>query len=547
VILGEPEPSAAVVERVDLRSGAADFEHSRSCYAVPGVALTSTRPMACNTAIPDAMTRRARLALAPMLLGLVACRGSGRAQPGAADAADAAVTAAEVPEDAGALFPRGGRVFFADDPNEPEIFKHQELFVEKDDFGTRVVFRGEDLTTATVDAQGHVVHVGNLDTTLAFTLHADGTFDGSRKTPSSTLAVWRRAPPPPLPPALLTSGLRLEGFLGSDVRYRMHFWQEKNETVGVARYVTTRDDLRMRGILNDATRTLELDERTPDGDVVGHVTATLIDAGTRLVGSWTSADGTRRLPLLLLRGFYPDRLALGARAVSAQEHYADDCGAIEDFVHPVVDGLPPRITQLIDAELGTLTLRGHGYPEPFSPDVLARTQPGSSVDWTHCAGRGPNDRGHEQSVFIATPLGGPWFAFEIAHYAQRGTAESRSWSDCVVVSLATAEMLEPAALLDATTRATLTDRARKAAVANVAEIFDGGRVKDPRLLLEAARALELDGAPLCVEETKVRFVTPRSAFAPPEPVFTRDEVARLLPAGKLRSLVEKKTAGTGSR
>ena len=41
----------------------------------------------------------------------------------------------------------------------------------------------------------------------------------------------------------------------------------------------------------------------------------------------------------------------------------------------------------------------------------------------------------------------------------------------------------------------------------------------------------------------MRFVTPRGVFAPPEPVFTRDEVAQLLPAGKLRSIVESKAKG----
>ncbi len=315
----------------------------------------------------------------------------------------------------------------------------------------------------------------------------------------------------------------------------------------MARYAATREELRLRGKLYRDTRTLAVDEVDGQGRVVGHVEALVLghpfakpfSATMRLVGTWTSPDGTRKLPVRLDEGYYPDRVTVATgQSVVAQEHYAAHCDKIEEVVWPVLEGAPSNVTTPANAALKALTMQGPST-EPVPPEIAALLKRGTAIDRAHCSDKTPEDRGNDSGVFVATPLHASWVAIEFEHYWQQGTISGNVWTDCVAVDLATGEIVAPGTLLDDKTRATLTARARKTALAQFADA--GAAETSNDRMRHAADQLSLENVPLCIEEKQVRFaLMSHRVFGPSQPTFTREEVSRLLPAGKLRDLIEKR-------
>jgi len=167
--------------------------------------------------------------------------------------------------------------------------------------------------------------------------------------------------------------------------------------------------------------------------------------------------------------------------------------------------------------------------------------PGARIKRVACPAD-PERRGTTRAVFTATVLHDAWVALDFEHYSQEGSLSGRVWNDCIAVDLATGEVALPARLLDAATRATLTARARKEALASLGPPPDASVDASVDPLDEGARRaaaeLSLETAPLCIEKESVRFVNvTHRVYGPAPPVFARALMAGLLPAGKLRDLV----------
>jgi hypothetical protein len=487
------------------------------------------------------MAKRCVLAL------VVALAGCGRAC-GASSTASATSTDARAPEDAAAsvLVPPEGRVFFADWVGQhTKELAATELFVRRDGAGAVAIFHDEELSGALDDAGHFKIPAKGERGPIDFTLYDDGTYDGSETYSDGSKSTYVRTPYRPLAPEQLATATGFKGFLSGGVRYRMKLAFRGDDVEGVARYPITREDLKIRGKIQRAARRLEADELGPDGKVTGHVEAIVIghvvgkpySASHALVGTWSSPDGKRHMPLRLDEGPYPDRVVVaGGASVSAQERYADDCGTIEEDVFPVIDGAPPGVAKKIELALRTLTLEGPS-PDPVDPAQVAALAAGAKVKRQGCENKEPELRGLQQAVYEATPLHATWVAIEVGHVVQQGSSPSMSWLNCVAVDLATGDIVEPAKLLDAKTRDALTTRARKEALA---ALGDAGRDPLEDGMREAAETLALDDVPICIGATSVKFgIVPHRVFGPAQPVFDRAEVARMLPAGKLHDLVAK--------
>lgn len=437
------------------------------------------------------------------------------------------------------LVPPHGRIFFGKSPTQIESIATEELFLAREGGDLSAILRGDDLPSPRLEGNHlkSTTPIGEMD----LTLHDDGSFEGERVYHDGSKGHWVRVPYRPLRAEQLAKPVDFQGFVGTTLRYRARLVIDGTEVTGVVRYTVTRKDLRLRGHVDLEARTLTLDE-LGDGDrVTGRLDAFVLghDHSLLLRGIWTSADGSKRLPLALDGGDYPARIDVGGgAALAAQERYVDNCGIVEEYVFPVVDGAP-AIAATLDPALKALTLQGMS-PEPPGPEVVREATPLSSVR-QHCPHRGPDDRGMESGVYSATLLHDGWIAVEVEHYHQEGAWSGDVWLSCVAVDLRSGALVEPAKLLDPQTRDTLTVRARKDALADVS------RSHVPDAMAEdfhsVAAELSLEDVPLCIEQDKVRFgLVSHRVFGPAQPVFERAEVARLLPAGELKDLVATRTA-----
>ena len=306
----------------------------------------------------------------------------------------------------------------------------------------------------------------------------------------------------------------------------------------------TSEELVLRGKVDRQTRRIEVDELGP-GSVVtgrlyflvlGHVLGPGFSGPFAMVGTWTSPDGKRQKPVRLERAYYPARMrAENAAWLSAHESYEDDCGMVHDYVWPFADGAPAGVAAALERKLKALVLQS---PAPDSPDPseIAQLVPRSQVkDKSECdPDASVETHGTESGVFTATPLRGARMAVDVEHYYQSGGISGHVWHDCLVLDLAKGTIVEPAKLLDPTTRRTLEKRARAAAIAAV------GNTKPDDPMLEAAKALDLEHVPLRIEATKLRFAyVGHRVFGPAAPEFDREEVEKMLPNGELRDLLVK--------
>ncbi len=522
--------------------------------AAPGVLISRNKNSAAKVACIVACT-----------LATAGCgRGRGGTQRAGRDAARRTASSSASPPSLGAadvpdggavprppLVPAGGRIFFGTSTSQTDAMATDELLVLPTANGVNLIsgyvnlFSGYEDLTGTLDALGHIQIARVGGESLSLTLYADGSFDGVCIWADGSKGAWIRTPFRPLSSEQLAVRAGFQGFVSENVRYRVKVSMRGDEVEGVARYAATRQELRLRGNLHRDTRTLAVDELDSESHVVGHIEALVLghpsavsfSAAMRLVGTWTSPDGRRKLPFRLDEGYYPDRVTVSTgQSLVAQEHYAAHCDKIEERVWPVVEGAPSNVMTATNAALKSLTMHGPSIdPEP--PELVALLKPGTYIDRTHCNDKTAEDRGSERGVFVPTPLHGSWVAIRFEHSLQQGSISGHAWTDCVALDLATGEIIAPGTLLDDTTRATLTSRARKAALAGFPDVGRADTSSDPTR--RAAAQLSLEKVPLCIEEKQVRFaLMGHRMYGPGQPTFTRDEVWHLLPAGKLRDLVE---------
>ena len=436
-------------------------------------------------------------------------------------------------------------MFFGRETTQLPELAVEELYVTKTDTGIQALFdRDDDEWSASLDDAGHLTPTKPRRDPLSLTLYEDGSFDGEVRYTDGSKALWARTPYIPASETLLAEPTGFAGFVAGAIRYRIKIGAQGETVSGVARYSPTRRELGIRGRLDRASRQLTADEVDESGHTTGHIDAALLghvraapySTSLSLLGTWTSPDGKRRLPIHLDAGYYPDRIVLPAgRALSAQDIYTRDCEYVNEVVYPVVDGAPKSVSNPLDALLRSLT-----FTEGVQP--LAGMAPQSWVKRERCSAD-PDRRGTNSAVYSATALWGSSVAVEIEHYRQEGPTSGGVWTDCVVVNLSTGESIVPAKLLDATARATLTERARKEAVSHLAKLSPKDSV-DRDLdegMRQAATELSLEDVPLCIEEHSVRFaLVSHRVFGPAQPVFDRAVVAEVLPAGPLRDLVDPK-------
>jgi hypothetical protein len=474
-----------------------------------------------------------------------------RAQP--TPMAKVALEAAAPPIDAGSiadsggqpakLVPGAGRVFFGKWTTQNPAIAVEELYVVRDeDAGVRAFFsRDQDDWAASLDGAGHLRPSTTGPEPLEVTLYEDGTFEGEHQYTDGSKSIWVRAPFAPVEIRQLAQPAGFVGDLSRIVRYRIKLALRGDAVEGVARYPTTRSELRIAGKIDRGTRNVTADELDRDGHVTGHIDAILLghvvpatfSERLAIIGHWSSPDGKRRLPMRLEEGYYPDRvtMALG-RSLSAQEVYTRDCDLVNEYVYPVIDGAPKGFAESVGASLKSIAF---DYEDPDGGVI--RMAPGARIKRDACP-VDPERRGTNSTVYTATALFGSWVALQFEHYAQEGSISGHVWSECIAVDLATGELLEAAKLLDPATRATLTERARSEALASLPPVDAGSKDEPEDGMRVAAAELSLEDVPLCIEEHTVRFaLISHRVFGPAQPVFDRGLVARLLAPGKLRDLV----------
>lgn len=491
---------------------------------------------------------------------VVGCKGgpsrepSGAALPrdaGAHDGATPAVDAGAVDVrkaslDAGAgarpavLEEGKARVFFAKRKGWDEGIALQELYVVREGAKAHVVLDDDDPFDAVIEADGRLRRIGTPPAEpLVLTPYDDGSFAGEVRYKDGSTSTWERHGFVPVGPELDGQSFTLAGFLAATTRYRVKLALRGNDLEGIARYPTTREDLRLRGKIDRANRTIDIDELDGAGRVTGKLTGVFLGhqraaeyrRDFALRGSWQSPDGKRHLPMSLTIGFYPERVVRRGISLSAQERYERDCDLVTEYVWPVVGGAPTGVAEKIESRVKGIVLQGL-EPGPPPAEAIAALRPGTSVKKAKCKKDDPEARGTTSGIYSAVALRDAFVAIEVEHYAQQGSISGNVWHDCIVVDLATGEVLEPNKLLDTKTRDALTRRAKR-------QLTPPPGPNDFREQTKAAvDAISLADAPLCIGEKTVRvMLTQHRVFGPGVPEWSRDELASLLPPGKLRELV----------
>jgi hypothetical protein len=247
--------------------------------------------------------------------------------------------------------------------------------------------------------------------------------------------------PAPMAPALPESFEQAYvGTFGVKARVWVHLKRDGAKLSGRYRYsATSREDLRLEGTLNEATRTFDLAEKNVKGGVTGHLTGTL-GPDSQATGTWTSPDGAKRVLFSLEpTGRYPEIVALpgGARIVPFLRHGDSGKGCTSNATFPVFEGLASK--KAASALERTLKQRLR-WDEPFLPENCVADDPELPVT--------------RESSYEVTGVRAGLLALELTHYDYTGGAHGLFGSACVVADLEKgvlqnlAHGLKPAALTE---------------------------------------------------------------------------------------------------
>jgi hypothetical protein len=476
------------------------------------------------------------------------------------------------PPTLGALLSSEGRIFFGRSKSQREEIATDELFVvvkEPGDGGSdaksvRIILGNEgELVATVVKEDAEFVQLASKNAVaeppepIELTIYKDGSFEGAKTYSDGSKWVWIRTSYRPIDPEQFKKPLPFDGILGNTLRYRLKLWRTSPTAIaGRYRFPDTRADRELRGTIDPTSRRLSLDDVDPklgghiDATVIGHLAGGSFTTNTTIIGTYRDASSSTTAPraFTVTDGFYPERLGplKGGIFLSAQERYSNDCDIVGDHIFPVLDGAPADATKTFEEAFGAIVLASISGDKP----APQRIKPGSKIR-QNCPKlsleAASNRRLSDRALFTAFKLRDAWVAIDVEHYYQGGSASGHVWNECFVVDLATGEHEEAAKLLTEATIATFEARARKEALAALA---DAGPPKGDSVvdgMRDAAGNISLKGASLCIDDKKVVFgIGQHRIFGPTKPEYDRTEFTRLLPEGKLKALLSPSSSSMPS-
>lgn len=151
------------------------------------------------------------------------------------------------------------------------------------------------------------------------------------------------------------------GSLGARIRIRMKLTKAGGKLTGRYRYMKSKDDLQIAGVVSEADGAMRLEESTSAGKVTGRFTGVFLDKQFAY-GRWSSPDGSRTFPFTLRRGdVYPETVPLpGGARIAPQEKHLDkgpDCTASLFYPEVVGGGAGARaLNPALEAAAGSAKL-----------------------------------------------------------------------------------------------------------------------------------------------------------------------------------------------
>jgi hypothetical protein len=370
------------------------------------------------------MPTRSNLLFATSLLTLLGAAGCSRKAPAPAAASQTTTDAAPIPM---TVLPDGGRRTF-------ELAVHgkaaQRLFIERKGDAVSGMLVGDEKTpprrlTGTVRPDGSVAlddeaprkeGDGGARAAGHLVVHGTGTgafewwseSEGAKRTAAGTAienAPWA--------PGETELTLAMDGQLGAKLRVHAQLQRDRGALAGFYRYANSREDLMLKGTIDERTGAFALDEKHAKGAVTGRWNGMLVSP--RLAaGTWSSADGKRALPFVLAKSSEGEILRGSGGMIiemrTSEKTPAPNCTMTDHY--PEVHGLipPSRNAQVNAALRGLLNDKSD----------FSCTHEGVDAEVTYS---------REDSVRVVHEAGG-FLALVMGTWQYQGGAHGLGGSDC---------------------------------------------------------------------------------------------------------------------
>lgn len=403
-------------------------------------------------------------------------------------------------------------------------------FVPSEGGVTAYVRRSFALGLEVLPAQvaGNVVRVeakgkgGEVLTRLVGSVGPDGRltgtlFDGAAKETRSF--VGKPTPPP--------GDLRkvvYRGTLGTHSRITLELagGPEPTQAKGRYRYAKSQTDLTLEGLIDPKSGAFDLVERDQGKRETGRLRGVLFGSNVG-VGTWSSADGARTMPLRFAEGgVYPEAKTFPGDLVLTPVEDTRDIGrsCFESFSYPQIRGGVPKDT--------ALTLNA-ALRDAFVPTEKERAKASECQEDPEIA---PNTLEVSYGLELVAP---GWLALERSSYAFTGGAHGMGNIACLAVDLAKARVMPVRELLPEASRGPL------GALATASWKRELGDASAEDSMFSVSRLEVTDTTELCLRRDGLAvqyqpYELGAYALGAPSFVIPKAEARRLFPPERAREL-----------
>jgi hypothetical protein len=251
-------------------------------------------------------------------------------------------------------------------------------------------------------------------------------FDGKRKN-----SKLRPAKLVPFDSKETTADLGYRGSIGDKLRIRAQLRRDGKQLTGFYRYAKSRDDLQLKGSVDPDSGKFDIQETNAARTVTGRIQGTFLQSGF-LVGTWSSADGTRTLPLYLESAKPLERITElpgGVKVIPREEEKqpAPRCSVTSSF--PELDGMKDKKTQ-------------------EALNKLLRRAGTASIDPKECQeAEADLPYSDETSYALTSTKNQGYVGVSFEGYSYRGGAHGMGYVDCKVIDLERGELVTLSKLL----------------------------------------------------------------------------------------------------
>jgi hypothetical protein len=252
-------------------------------------------------------------------------------------------------------------------------------------------------------------------------------FDGKKKN-----SKLRPAKLAPFDGKETTADLGYRGSIGDRLRIRAQLRRDGKQLTGFYRYARSRDDLQLKGSVDLDSGKFDLQETGAAGAPTGRLQGTFLQSGF-LVGTWSSADGTRTLPLHLEYARPLEKITElpgGVKVIPREEEKqpAPRCSVTSSF--PELDGMRDKKNQ-------------------EALNKLLRKEGTASIDPKECQEAEPDlPYSDETSYTLTSTKKKGYLGVSFSGYSYRGGAHGMGYVACKVIDLERGEMVALAKLLN---------------------------------------------------------------------------------------------------